>query len=108
VGDRVWTPEIGSGCLPGVTRELLLHKIRVPGYTIAEKTLMPADLECADEVFITSTTRNLLPVVELEGRPIPHSGPACAAMRSAFAAYVEEYVRNAGTRRHGDAERARG
>ena len=107
VGDRVWTPEIGSGCLPGVTRELLLRQIRVPGYTIAERTLMPADLERADEVFITSTTRNLLPVVELEGRSIPHAGPACAALRSAFAAYVEEYVRDAGARGRGDAERAR-
>jgi len=92
VGDRVWTPEIASGCLPGVTRELLLHQIRVPGYTIAEKTLLPADLESADEVFITSTTRNLLPVIELEGRAIPHSGPACAAMRNAFGDYVKEYV----------------
>jgi branched-subunit amino acid aminotransferase/4-amino-4-deoxychorismate lyase len=36
---------------------------------------MPADLERADEVFIASTTRNLLPVVDLDGRPIPHSGP---------------------------------
>lgn len=71
VADQVWTPEIGSGCLPGVTRELLLHQIRVPGYTICERTLMPADLESADEIFITSTTRNLLPVVELEGRSHP-------------------------------------
>lgn len=102
-GDRVWTPEIGSGCLPGVTRELLLREIHVPGYTVAEKTLMPADLERADEVFITSTTRNLLPVVELEGRPIPHSGPACAALREAFAAYVEEYVRDVKIGRRGDA-----
>ena len=91
-GNHVWTPDIGSGCLPGVTRELLLREIHVPGYTVAEKTLMPGDLEQADEVFITSTTRNLLPVIELEGRPIPHSGPACAALRSAFGAYVEEYV----------------
>jgi branched-chain amino acid aminotransferase len=107
VGNRVWTPEISSGCLPGVTRELLLHQVRVPGYTIAEKTLMPADLEHADEVFITSTTRNLLPVVELEGRPIRHSGPACAALSEAFGDYVEEYVtRRKETRRRGAGERA--
>ncbi len=91
-GNQVWTPEISSGCLPGVTRELLLHQIRVPGYTIGERTLLPADLESADEVFITSTTRNLLPVVDLEGRAIPHSGPACAALRGAFGEYVNEYV----------------
>src|SRR5438105_11833133 len=30
-GDRVWTPPLSSGCLPGVTRHILLHEIRVPG-----------------------------------------------------------------------------
>jgi branched-chain amino acid aminotransferase len=91
-GNRVWTPPLSSGCLPGVTRELLLHEIHVPGYTIEEKVLAPADLERAAEVFITSTTRNLLPVVEIEGRAIPHSGPACAALRAAFAACTDAYV----------------
>lgn len=91
-GNQVWTPPLTSGCLPGVTRELLLHEIGVPGYTVTEKALSPADLERADEVFITSTTRNLLPVLEIEGRAIPHSGPACAALRTAFSAYVERYV----------------
>ena len=91
-GDRVWTPPLSSGCLPGVTRDLLLHEIHVPGYRIEERALAPADLERADEVFITSTTRNLLPVVEIEGRAVRHSGQACAALRKAFAAYVDAYV----------------
>jgi len=91
-GGRVWTPPLSSGCLPGVTRELLLHEIHVPGYTIEEQELAPADLERAAEVFITSTTRNLMPVVEIEGRAITQSGAACAALRAAFAAYLDTYV----------------
>ena len=91
-GSQVWTPPLASGCLPGITRELLLHQIHLPGYSVCEKTLTPADLESADEVFITSTTRNLLPVTEIESRAIPHSGPACAALRTAFAAYLVAYV----------------
>jgi len=91
-GDRVWTPPLSSGCLPGVTRELLLREIQVPGFTIEEKALVPADLERAAEVFITSTTRSLLPVVEIEGRALRQSGGACAALRTAFAAYVDAYV----------------
>jgi branched-chain amino acid aminotransferase len=90
--DRVWTPPLSSGCLPGVTRDLLLHEIHVPGYNIEERTLAPADLERAAEVFITSTTRSLLPVVEIEGRAMPQSGPACAALRNAFAEHVAAYV----------------
>jgi len=91
-GNRVWTPPLSSGCLPGVTRELLLHEIHVPGYSIEEKALLPPDLERAAEVFITSTTRSLLPVVEIEGRAIPQSGPACAALAAVFTACVNAYV----------------
>jgi branched-chain amino acid aminotransferase len=88
----VFTPPLTSGCLPGVTRELLLHQIQVPGYRVCEKVLTPADLESADEVFITSTTRNLLPVVAIEDRAIPHSGPACLALQTAFNGYLDAYV----------------
>jgi branched-chain amino acid aminotransferase len=91
-GNRVWTPPLSSGCLPGVTRELLLHEIQVPGFSIEEKPLAPADLERSTEVFITSTTRNLLPVVGIEGRAVAHSGPACAALAAAFTGYVDGYV----------------
>jgi branched-chain amino acid aminotransferase len=91
-GERIWTPPLGSGCLPGVTRELLLNEVRAQGYTLGEKTLVPADLEGGAEAFITSTTRNLLPVAELEGRAIAHCGPAYANLQAAFSAYVEEYV----------------
>ncbi|HVN03638.1 MAG TPA: aminotransferase class IV [Bryobacteraceae bacterium] len=90
--DHVLTPPLSSGCLPGVTRELLLGEIHVPGYTVSEKAFTPADLERADEVFITSTTRKLLPAVEIEGRAIAHSGPACAALSTAFSRYIEQYV----------------
>lgn len=95
-GNLVWTPPLSSGCLPGVTRDLLLHEIHVPGYQVGEKPLLPADLEEADEVFITSTTRNLLPVSEIERRAIAHPGHACAALQAAFEKYVDAYLaRNA-------------
>ena len=49
------------GCLPGVTRELLLDVVRAPGIKVIQRALKPQDLERADQVFITSTTRDLLP-----------------------------------------------
>ena len=61
-GSQVSTPPLSSGCLPGITREVLLAEIRAPGIRVEEKALKPGDLEAADEVFITSTTRDLLPV----------------------------------------------
>lgn len=90
--DRIWTPPLDSGCLPGVTREILLEELRVPGVSIGEKRLSLADLEKADEVFITSTTRGLLPVSEIEGIGVHRRGKVREAAERAFAAYVDSYV----------------
>jgi branched-subunit amino acid aminotransferase/4-amino-4-deoxychorismate lyase len=93
----VWTPPLKSGCLPGVTRALLLDEVKIPGLRFAEKTLLPADLEAADEVFITSTTRELLPVVSIEG--LSMRGLAIQAdtgvrqqLQKALSAYVDSYI----------------
>lgn len=88
VNNRVWTPPLGSGCLPGITRDVLLSEVRVPEFPIGEKTLFPADLEKADEIFITSTTRGLLPVIAIDGRETPPPGPAFRALGEAFSRYV--------------------
>jgi len=91
-GDRVWTPPLASGCLPGVTRALLLEEIRLPGVTDGEKTLLPKDLECTDEVFIASTTRELLPVISIEGLNVRTCQKMRDRLQHAFTAYVEKYV----------------
>ena len=91
-GGQVWTPPISSGCLPGITREVLLSEIHVPGIHVAEKRLTLAELEGADEVFITSTTRNLLPVREIEGKAIGRTDRTSRALSEAFGEYVDRYV----------------
>ncbi len=91
-GAEVLTPPLSSGCLPGVTREILLSEIRVPGYCIRERALTPAEVESADDVFITSTTRDLLPVAEIEGRKVAPRGTVREALQAAFTEYVRGYV----------------
>jgi len=91
-GNEVWTPPLRSGGLPGVTREILLSEIHVPGLEIGERVLMPADLENADEVFITSTTRELLPVLEIERKPVRQTGHACPPLQAAFTKHMERYI----------------
>ncbi|MGH9629260.1 MAG: aminotransferase class IV [Bryobacteraceae bacterium] len=93
-GRNVWTPPLSSGCLPGVTRDLLLTEVRADGIRVAERPLSLEDLERADEVFITSTTRNLLPVLEIEGLKVRRNGHACAALNTAFVEYIDRYVRS--------------
>ena len=70
-----YTPPLSSGPLPGVTRALLLEEIYVAGTPLEERVLTLEDLFGANEVFITSTTRELLPVSRVQDKPI---GP-CAS-----------------------------
>lgn len=97
-GHNVFTPPLSSGCLAGVTRAILLEEIRVPGLEIRERVLFTADLESADEVFLTSTTRELLPVTHIEGLHIRGGHAVCGQLRAAFRAYVDSYVRAVSTR----------
>ena len=91
-GAEVWTPPLSSGCLPGITRELLLTEVHAPGMRVVERVLTPADLESADEVFITSTTRDLLPVSIIGQRSIPNASHARETLQKAFTRYVDDYV----------------
>lgn len=98
-GDSIWTPPLDSGCLPGVTREILLHELAIPGVSIREKPLKLSDLEAADEVFITSTTRGLLPVSEIEGLTVRRRGDVRKAAQAAFEEYIKTYVAGARARK---------
>jgi branched-chain amino acid aminotransferase len=91
-GSQVWTPPLDSGCLPGVTRQLLLSEVRGEQIQVGEKVLRLEDLERADEVFITSTTRDLLPVVEIQDLKIRRRGEARERLAGAYQRYLEAYV----------------
>ncbi|MDX2151610.1 MAG: aminotransferase class IV [Bryobacteraceae bacterium] len=92
-GVDVLTPPLSAGCLPGVTRELLVTgEVSVPGIRVQESNILLNDLENADEVFITSTTRNLLPVAEVEGLRIRQGQSIREALQKAFSRYMDGYV----------------
>lgn len=87
-GREVLTPPLGDGCLPGVTREILLEA-QPAGIRVLERSLGVEDLYAADEVLITSTTRNLLPVAEIAGTKLERKGNAGTAL----ADYLAEVTR---------------
>jgi branched-chain amino acid aminotransferase len=91
-GNEVSTPPLSSGCLPGVTRALLLEEIRVPGLTVSEKIILKEDLEAADEIFVTSTTRDLMPVSSVEGLKIRQGRAVRDQLQQAFSTYTNHYV----------------
>jgi branched-chain amino acid aminotransferase len=90
---EVRTPALDSGCLEGVTRAVLLEIAPAAGVPAGECALFPDDLFSAEEVFISSTNRNLLPVAEIAGHKIASaSGPVTEKLEKIFAAYVARYV----------------
>lgn len=91
-GSEVRTPALSEGCLPGITREVLLEEIRLPGLHLVESSLLPDDLFRADSVFITSTTRDLLRVREIDGRALGSVGRAREVLAEAFRRFVESDI----------------
>jgi branched-chain amino acid aminotransferase len=87
------TPPIEAGILAGITRLTVLELAAKLGLNVHETQVHPADLYRADEVFITSTVREIVPVVRVDdvvvgaGRP----GPITQRIR---AAYLEETTRS--------------
>ena len=92
-GDTVLTPPLSSGCLEGVTRGILFEIAGEAGVTVKEQTLRIEDLNAADELFISSTNRNVIGVGELAGHIFPKApGPVTRRMNEAFTTYVNDYV----------------
>jgi branched-chain amino acid aminotransferase len=66
----VLTPPSEAGLLEGITRAFVFEVGRGERIEVRDAVLYPKDLETADEAFITSTTRELSPVVTIDGKPI--------------------------------------
>ena len=92
-GQRIVTPPLAtSGCLPGVTRALILEEIKVSGINAEERALTPEELESSDLSFITSTTRDLLPILEIDHRTLHQNDALLQQLRNAFVEYRSRYV----------------
>ena len=89
---KILTPPLSSGCLEGVTRAILMEIAPDAGLPVVEQALRAEELYSAEEVFISSTNRNLINVNEIAGHQIPAPGPVCDRLNHLFDAYVEEYV----------------
>jgi len=91
-GRKGFHAPLNSGCLEGVTRGILMEIAPEAGVSVLEQSLRPEDLYSADEVFISSTNRNLISVCEIAGNIIPTRGLVCERLNELFDAYVTDYV----------------
>lgn len=92
----VLTPPSEAGLLEGITREYLFEVGRDIGIEVRAEVLYPADLQTADEAFITSTTREISPVVTIDGRPVGSGrvGEITKRMLAAYRRRAQELTRS--------------
>jgi branched-chain amino acid aminotransferase len=92
----VWcTPPLGDGILAGITRALLLQFLPTCGERVAERNLTAAELRAAEELFLSSTLRDIGPVTHLDGRALHAGGPGPHSQRllAAFREFCQERLR---------------
>lgn len=94
---RLVTPSEQSGILMGVTRELVIRLAGEMGMAVDECQFAPLRMASADEVFITNTTMEVMPVTDIDGRAVG-GGVAGDVSKRLKAAYEGEVARCLGTR----------
>jgi branched-chain amino acid aminotransferase len=91
------TPNLDSGLLPGITREFLFEVGTALGVAVREAVLRDEDLFGADEAFLTSTTREVVPIVQVDERRIGSGvpGPVTKALLDGYRKKAQELTRSA-------------
>ena len=74
-GERVLTRNLGHQILPGITRQSVLERLREAGLSVEERPLSVEELQEASEIFTTSATGLVLPVVQLDAAPVGEGEP---------------------------------
>ncbi len=93
-GGALLTPR-PRACLDGITRRAVMQLARDSGYTVLEVGMTPEELTDADELFLTGTSAEITPILELDGSPVSggEAGPVTRELAEAYS----KLARGAGT-----------
>jgi len=93
IDGTVVTPAKGPYLLPGITRDLILELAAAHGISCAERTLTAEELARAEEIWLSSSIRELVPVVELDGKPVGggRPGPLWHKLHDLFQSYKQAF-----------------
>ncbi|MCL2330616.1 MAG: branched-chain-amino-acid transaminase [Phycisphaerae bacterium] len=88
----VQTPPITAGILEGITRDFVLELVAKRGLPFREMELTRHDLYVADECFLTGTAAEVIPVTQIDGRPINggNPGPITRQLMADFRAFISQ------------------
>jgi branched-chain amino acid aminotransferase len=94
-GGAALTPPLSAGLLPGITRDCVFEIAEKAGVRVEEATLRDGDLYGADEVFLTGTTREIMPIVGVDDHTIGDGlpGPVTRRLHEEFRKFVARSVR---------------
>ncbi len=84
------TPSLGLSILPGVTRRVVLDIAQKLSLHVSLRAMKVGELARADEVFITGSTMEVVPIVKLDGKPVGRArvGPVTKLIRAAYRSVV--------------------
>jgi branched-chain amino acid aminotransferase len=89
------TPPLEAGILAGVTRQLVLELARAEDLDAREEPVAVKDLLAADEAFLTSTLKEVMPIATIDERPVGSGrpGPVTLRLLRALRAYAPAHAR---------------
>ncbi len=91
----LFTPSIDCGILDGITRGIVIEIAKKEGIKVKEGKFRKNDIYSAQEIFITNTTMEVMPVSELDGYKYP-VGEVSKNLRKLYRQRVKEYIKNRG------------
>ncbi|MFO0635790.1 MAG: aminotransferase class IV [Nannocystaceae bacterium] len=88
----VCTPDLQAGLLAGITREVVCELAIALGLPLRTERVLPEQLRAADELFLTSSVRGIMPVTTLDGRPVGSgsAGPVTQRLSQRYAQYLAD------------------
>lgn len=95
------TPSLKSGILDGITRSTVLQLAKKEGLKVKQGSFTPKDLYQAEEVFLTNTTMEVVPVSQVDETRFP-VGPVARLLRKAYRREVKDYIKKWHERQYRD------
>lgn len=87
--EKLITPPVEAGILDGVSRFIVMELAKKANIPLEERLFGPEELHHADECFLTSTTRDIMPVCSVDDYKIPSPGKTTLALMGLFKNYTE-------------------
>lgn len=88
-GNKLMTPAVEEGLLPGITRELVMELAEEKKIKVAEGKISLEELFSAEEAFLTNSLLEIMPLTEISGNPIPGPGELTISLLEAYRRKVQ-------------------